>query len=68
MLWVGEPAGQDKQCEQCSKGFQYADAKQDRKMPTGHHVHELKKHLKLLNDVDFIYNKNEIDNLQNVIP
>lgn len=28
----------------------------------------LKKHLKLLNDVAFIYNKNKIDNLQNIVP
>lgn len=43
MLWAGEPAWQDKQCEQCSKDFQGTDAKQAIKIPTSHHVHGLKK-------------------------
>lgn len=39
MLQVGEPAWQDKQCEQCSKDFQCADSKQAITIPTGCHVH-----------------------------
>lgn len=48
---------QDEQYEQCTKDFQCIDAKQAVKIPTGCHVHKLKKNLELLNGVAFIYNE-----------